>query len=691
MGNVKSLMSWRAFAPCWSRPSSPSSGRAWPALRWFRWVAVLAVASAALGAAPARAAGPGAEPVPITVSPRTLTFDQPNQRRELTIRNRAGAPVTIRAVRLVSMGQPDFLVDLLVDKVVPADGSLSFNATFTPRSAARRQSFAAIEIEVQPPEQTATQVVTVALRGGEELELLSWLIFAPLFGLPLLWLWPRGREEGLRWLALAVTAVPLVLAAKLLYEFDPGFTRVQGNFGYQFVQHLVWIRAFNVEYHVGVDGLSIGLVGLTALISVIAVVASWSIPSDRNLRGYFAMLLLLETGMLGVFVALDLFLFYVFWELVLVPMFFLIGLWGGPRREYAALKFFLYTLLGSVLILLAVIALYYASVPATLVDGTAAPHTLDIPRLVYSNDFTNHPALLGMKFTHLIWVLLFVGFAIKVPVVPLHTWLPDAHVEAPTAVSVILASILLKMGTYGMLRLAWTILPDATRWGAPAVAVLGAISVVYGAFCALGQTDLKRLVAYSSISHLGYCLLGMAALTPIALGGAIYQMISHGVVSAMLFLLVGVLYDRTHERGLDAFGGVATVMPRYAVVFALAFLASLGLPGLSGFIGELMALLGSFGKFRASTIVAALGLVLGAAYNLAAIRRVQLGALPDRWRAVLTGRDLTAREWVTLVPLAVLTVVLGLYPSPLLDAARVGVSDLLTMMGLPSTGLGGGL
>jgi len=687
MRNAKSPMSWS----CWSSVSSWSSRVPRATLRWSKRAVVVAVAVVALGMAPARAAEPGADPVPIAVSPGALTFDQPNQARQLTIHNRAGAPVTVRAARLVSMGDPDFSVDLVANRLIAADGTLSLKAAYTPRVAARRQSFAAIELEVQPPGQTATQMVTVALRGGEELDLLSWLIFAPLLGLPLLWLWPRGREEGLRWLALAVTAVPLALAAKLLYEFDPGFTRVQGNFGYQFVQHLVWIRAFNVEYHVGVDGLSIGLVALTALISMIAVVASWSIPTTRNLRGYFAMLLLLETGMLGVFVALDLFLFYVFWELVLVPMFFLIGLWGGPRREYAALKFFLYTLLGSVLILLAVIALYYASAPTTLVDGSAAAHTLDIPRLVYIDDFSKHPALLGLKFAHLIWVLLFVGFAIKVPVVPLHTWLPDAHVEAPTAVSVILASILLKMGTYGMLRIAWAILPEATRWAATAVAVLGAISVVYGAFCALGQTDLKRLVAYSSISHLGYCLLGMAALTPIAMSGAVYQMISHGVVSAMLFLLVGVLYDRTHERGLDAFGGVATVMPRYAIMFALAFLASLGLPGLSGFIGELMALLGSFGKFRVSTIVAALGLVLGAAYNLAAIRRVQLGALPERWRGVLTGHDLTAREWVSLVPLAVLTVALGLYPSPLLDAARVGVADLLTRMGLPSTGLGGGL
>jgi NADH-quinone oxidoreductase subunit M len=376
--------------------------------------------------------------------------------------------------------------------------------------------------------------------------------------------------------------------------------------------------------------------------------------------------------------------------MVLVPMFFLIGLWGGPRREYAAIKFFLYTLLGSVLILLAIIALYYASRPTILVDGTAAAHTLDVTKLIYSNDFAEHPALLGLRFTNVIWVLLFVGFAIKVPVVPLHTWLPDAHVEAPTAVSVILAGVLLKMGTYGMLRVGWAILPEATRWGAPAVAILGAVGVVYGGLCALAATDLKRLVAYSSVSHLGYCLLGMAALTPIAVNGAVYQMLSHGVVSAMLFLLVGVLYDRAKERGLDAFGGIAQVMPRYTAVFALAFLASLGLPGLSGFIGELMTLLGSLGRYRAATVVAAFGLVLSAAYNLWAIRRIHFGPLPDRWKTVLAGRDLDLGEWATLVPLVLLTVAMGCYPAPLLDMAATSVADLIAQLGLPTTGLGRG-
>jgi NADH-quinone oxidoreductase subunit M len=655
---------------------------------------IVLVVAVLLGAGSARAvadeAQDGTAPA-LELAPRALTFARAGETAVVTVRNRGVEPADVVAVRIASLGDSDFLTNAVGRRTLGPGEAVGFDVTYRPGLGARRQSFAALEVEYRPADTGQRSVTTVALRGGEALGLLSWLIFAPLLGLPLLFLWPRGRERGLRWLALAVTAVPLGLAARLVAEFDAGFTRAQGNFGYQFVQHIAWIRAFNVEYHVGVDGLSVGLVALTALISVIAVLASWSIPVERNLRGYFALLLLLETGMLGVFVALDLFLFYVFWEMVLVPMFFLIGLWGGPRREYAALKFFLYTLLGSVLILLAVIALYYASAPTFLVDGTPAAHTLDIPKLVHANDFGKHPALLGLRFANLVWVLLFIGFAIKVPVVPLHTWLPDAHVEAPTAVSVILASVLLKMGTYGMLRVGWAILPEATRWASPAVAALGALSVVYGAFAALGQADLKRLVAYSSISHLGYCLLGMAALTPIALGGAVYQMLSHGVVSAMLFLLVGVLYERTKERGLDAFGGVASVMPRYAVVFALAFLASLGLPGLSGFIGELMTLLGAMGRFRGATVAAALGLVIGAAYNLSAIRRIQFGTLPERWKAALTGHDLTAREWACLLPLAVLTLVMGLYPAPILDAARSGVTELLTMMGLPSTGLGGGL
>jgi NADH-quinone oxidoreductase subunit M len=666
------------------RPRSSSS----PSLIHPARVFLLALAFLSLGTA-AHAADTDAPPS-LELQPRSLVFGAPGI-AVITVSNRGNGSVTLNEARVVSQGAGDFTAEPIRHRELAPGASSTVKVTFQPSSRVRRQSFAAVEIDYAAAGAPDSHVQTVPLRGGEDLSLLTWLIFAPLLGIPLLLFWPGGRERQLRVVALVVTAVPLALAARMVAMFDPLFKRAEGNFGYQFVQHLAWIRAFNVEYHVGVDGLSVGLVALTALIGFIAVLASWSIPPERNLRGYFSLLMVLETGLLGVFCALDLFLFYVFWELVLVPMFFLIGLWGGPRKEYAAIKFFLYTLLGSVLILLAIIALYYASAPTMLVDGTPAAHTLDIPKLVHLNDFGKHPALLGFRFVNLLWVLLFIGFAIKVPVVPLHTWLPDAHVEAPTAVSVILASVMLKMGTYGMLRIGWSILPEATRWAAPAVSTLGAICIVYGAFCALAQTDLKRLVAYSSISHLGFCLLGMAALTPLGVNGAIFQMLSHGVVSGLLFLLVGVLYDRAKTRGLDDFGGVATVMPRYATVFALAFLASLGLPGLSGFIGELLALVGSFGHHRIAASVSAFGLVIGAAYNLWAIRRIHLGPLPDRWKAVLTGRDLDWREWASLLPLVALTIGLGLYPAPIIDAASTSVAELLAMMGLPSAGLGGEL
>jgi NADH-quinone oxidoreductase subunit M len=658
--------------------------------------ALLAAATIAGWGAPAQAAD--APPPPqragvLQIRPSSVAFDRAGEACQVTIANRGAGPLAVTAVRVASIGETDFTTDSVPRRTLGPGESVAVTVVYRPRATGPRQSFAALEIEHDdlPGASAGPRVDTIALRGGEGRFLLTLLVFSPLFGLPFLLLWPRGRERWLRWLALAATLVPLGAAARMLATFDPAFARAAGNFGYQMVQHVVWIRAFNVEYHVGVDGLSVGLTALTALIATVAAIGSWSIPLARNLRGYLSLLLVLETGMLGVFVSLDLFLFYVFWEMVLVPMFFLIGLWGGPRREYAAIKFFLYTLLGSVLILLAIIALYYASRSTILVDGTPAAHTLDIPKLVHLNDFDQHPALLGFKFANLVWVLLFVGFAIKVPLVPLHTWLPDAHVEAPTAVSVVLAGILLKMGTYGMLRLNWAILPSATVWAAPVVAGLGALAVIYGGLCALASVDLKRLVAYSSIGHLGFCLIGMAALTPIAVNGAIFQMLSHGVVSALLFLLVGVIYDRTGERGLDAFGGVATVMPRYTAVFALGFFASLGLPGLSGFIGEVMTLLGSLGRFRAATVVAAFGLVLAAAYNLWAIRRIHFGALPERWRAVLVGRDLDGREWASLLPLVLLALAMGLYPAPVLELSAVNVSDLLALFGLPVAGLGGGL
>src|SRR5687767_9129936 len=353
--------------------------------------------------------------------------------------------------------------------------------------------------------------------------------------------------------------------------------------------------------------------------------------------------------MLGVFLSLDFFLFYVFWEITLVPMYFLIGIWGGPRREYAAIKFFLYTLLGSVLMLVALLYLYF----------TPDPHSFDMTKLggLVADK-------IPLQTQVILWIALFIGFAIKIPAFPFHTWLPDAHVEAPTAISVILAGVLLKMGTYGILRINYGILPAATLdlafWS---LAVLGTFNIVYGALCALAQTDLKKLVAYSSISHMGYVMLGMAAFTPQGINGAVLQMFNHGTITAMLFLLVGVIYDRAHHREIDGFGGLAGIMPVYTGVTAIAFFAAMGLPGLSSFISEVLVLLGAWRVYPGLTVVAASAVVLTAAYLLWALQRVYLGPPNEKYRTL---PDINGRELFTLVPLGAIVIFLGVYPRPII-------------------------
>jgi NADH-quinone oxidoreductase subunit M len=383
-------------------------------------------------------------------------------------------------------------------------------------------------------------------------------------------------------------------------------------------------------------------------------------------KGYFSMFLLLETGMLGVFVALDFVLFYVFWEVMLLPMYFLIGIWGGPRRVYAAIKFFLYTLFGSVLMLVVILSFYL----------NTEPHTFDVLRLIQADFSGTTLEMFGRvwDFSKVMFLLLFVGFAIKVPIFPFHTWLPDAHVEAPTAISVILAGVLLKMGTYGLMRFSFPILPESAIWFSGALAVLALINIVYGALCAMAQQDLKKLVAYSSISHMGFVLLGMSALTPTGMNGAILQMFNHGTVTAMLFLLVGVIYDRAHHREIGRFGGLATNMPVYAAFTGLAWFAALGLPSLSSFISELMCLLGAFNTYRTITIVSASGILLGAAYMLWSYQRIFLGPLNERYKGL---PDIETREILSLVPLAAIVILVGIYPMPVISLMRASSAALV--------------
>jgi NADH-quinone oxidoreductase subunit M len=489
------------------------------------------------------------------------------------------------------------------------------------------------------------------------------------------------KDENLRLLTVVLMGLNLMLAVWLWWQFDPGLLKIHGNDGFQFIEHGVWVRSLNAEYFVGVDGISISMVLLTALVSFVGAIASYSVKVQ--LKGYFAMYCLLVTGMMGTFVALDLILFFLFWEVMLLPMYFLIGIWGGPRRQYAAIKFFIYTLIGSVLMLLAFIYFYLNADPTYLVDGHAITRSLSIPELARVSWVSKGHVILGMSAVKVLWVAMFVCFAVKIPMFPFHTWLPDAHVEAPTAISVILAGVLLKMGTYGILRFNFTLLPEATRWAATAMAVFGVINILYGAFCAMAQSDLKRLVAYSSVSHMGYCLLAMGALTPQGIEACLVQMFNHGLITSMMFTLVGVIYDRVHTREIDRFGGLAQEMPLYATMFSFAFMASLGLPGLSGFWGEVLTFIGAFPRFRLLTVLAALGVIVTAAYHLWALQRMFLGKFKESWRQSeflkpFGGRfpEINRREMLSLAPLALLVLLLGFYPRPLLRLLDRGALQL---------------
>ncbi len=479
---------------------------------------------------------------------------------------------------------------------------------------------------------------------------LTWMIFLPLLGAVVVLCLPRNAHGLIKGMATAFTVPPLLMAVWVYQHFD------RTTAGMQMVSKVPWIRSFNIEYFVGIDGISVTMVLLTALLSFICIVASYGI--EKAVKAYFALFLVLDAAMMGVFCALDFFLFFVFWEVMLLPMYFLIGIWGGPRREYAAIKFFLYTMVGSVLMLIAMLALYFYN----------DPHTFDMLELAKNS------GSYSVAFQRLAWLGLFIGFAIKIPAFPFHTWLPDAHVEAPTAISVILAGVLLKMGTYGILRINYAVLPQATMdYAFWCLVALGTWNIVYGALCAMAQKDFKKLIAYSSISHMGYVMFGMATLTTEGINGAVLQMFNHGTVTAMLFLLVGVIYDRAHHRDIDGFGGIAGIMPLYTGWTALAFFAAMGLPGLSAFISEVLVLLGGWQRYPALTVVSASAVVLTAGYMLWAMQRIYLGKPNEKY---LTLTDISPREVFTLVPLGIIVIVLGVYPHPVLDLIDVSLRHL---------------
>ena len=493
--------------------------------------------------------------------------------------------------------------------------------------------------------------------------LLSLITFTPLVGALVLLLpvfAPRSKEQTVRWVANGFGLLGFLVSLPLWFHID------RSSADFQFVERVAWIPSIGVQYLLGVDGISTLLILLTTLLGAIAILSSWSAVTER-VRAYYVFLLLLQTGMIGVFCALDLFLFYVFWEVMLVPMYFLIGIWGGARRLYAAIKFFLYTLVGSVVMLLGILALYFRSksLPEYAATGSfdyTAWQRMDIPP--------------NLQF----WVFLafFVGFAIKVPMVPFHTWLPDAHVEAPTAGSVILAGVLLKMGTYGFIRFSIPLLPQATLDAVPWMATLAIIAIVYAGLVTLVQKDMKKLVAYSSVSHLGFVMLGMFALNPLGLEGSVLQMVNHGLSTGGLFLVVGLIYERRHTREIAAYSGLAHVMPVYATLTLLLFLASMGLPLLNGFVGELLILQGAFAANRVWACWAVTGVVLGAAYLLWLYQRVFWGKVTHEENQKL--KDLDRRELATLVPLVALCFWIGVYPKPFLDFLHAPVARIAAVV-----------
>ena len=495
--------------------------------------------------------------------------------------------------------------------------------------------------------------------------ILSLIIFLPLVGAILLLMVGREQIRSLRNLALLVSVATFAVSLPVPFLYD------QTTPAMQFVERAGWIPSLGVTYFVGLDGISLWLVMLTTFLSPLAILCSFESIKHRA-KEYYVFMLVLEAGMLGVFLALDFFLFYVFWEVMLVPMYFLIGVWGSDRRLYSAIKFFLYTLFGSVVMLLGILAIYFYAGAQT---GTYTFDVLALMRVAYPNGSVFDFLGVSLGFQDLVWLSFALSFAIKVPMFPFHTWLPDAHTDAPTAGSVILAGVLLKMGTYGFLRFNLPMFPEASQHFVPMIFVLSIIAIIYGAMVCMVQPDMKRLIAYSSVSHMGFIMLGMFAFNAQGVQGSLLQMINHGLSTGGLFLIVGLIYDRRHTRQIAELGGLSKQMPIYATLFAIIMFSSMGLPGLNGFIGEFLILIGAFQVGWWWGAFAVTGIVLGAAYMLWLYQRTMFGEITKEENKTL--KDLDAREIATLVPIIALCFWIGLYPAPFLRAMEVSIANVI--------------